>query len=196
MQAAITPEEGLATTVGDTSVWLDGTPAPLIYAAPGQVSCLAPYSISGSTTIQVQFRGAKTNPVRLPVAEASPGIFTMQAGTGQAVATYLDSLNSASNPAPRGAILTFYINGAGLLNIPVGDGKPITTQNYPVPVQPLSVLFGNEEGRVEFRGLVYPGVTQVNVRVPLKAPMGEAVPLLVKVGTSTSQPGVTVAVRE
>jgi endo-1,4-beta-xylanase len=196
MQAAFTPEEGLATTVGDTSVWFDGTAAPLIYVAPGQVSCLAPYSISGSTTIQVQFRGAKTNPVRLPVAEASPGIFTMQGGTGQAVAIYLDALNSATNPAPRGAILTFYINGAGRVNVPVEDGKPITTPEYPIPVQPLAVLFGNEEGRVEFRGLVYPGVNQVNVRVPMNAPTGNAVPLLVKVGTATSQPGVTVAIGE
>jgi uncharacterized protein (TIGR03437 family) len=196
VQAAFTPEAGLGTIAGDTSVWFDGSPAPVIYAAPGQVSCIAPYSISGSTTIQVEFRGTKTNPVRLPVADAVPGVFTVQGGSGQAAATYLDSLNSPSNRAPRGAILTLYVNGAGVLNTPLADGMPVNAQNYPVPLQPVSVLFGNQEGRIEFRGLVSPGITQINVRIPLTAPTGDAVPLLVKVGVSTSQPGVTVSLRE
>jgi uncharacterized protein (TIGR03437 family) len=60
---------------------------------------------------------------------------------------------------------------------------------------PVRVLFGEAEGTVEFAGLVFAGVTQINVRVPANAPSGGAVPVLVKVGNASTQAGVTVSIQ-
>ncbi len=47
----------LPTSVGETRVLFDGTPAPMIYASAGQVSAIVPYSASGSTRVQVEYQG-------------------------------------------------------------------------------------------------------------------------------------------
>ena len=50
------------------------------------------------------------------------------------------------------------------------------------------------EGQVLFSGLVYAGVTQINVVVPSGAPSG-IVPLTVNVGGGRSQPGLTASLQ-
>ncbi|MGH9628568.1 MAG: endo-1,4-beta-xylanase [Bryobacteraceae bacterium] len=188
----------LSTIAGDTRVYFDGVPAPVIYSADGRVAAIVPYSVSGATNIQLEFRGTQSNSVRLPVADAAPGIFTYSGGSGQAVAVNNDgssSFNSPSQPAVKGSLITFYVTGEGRTISPAENGKMPSGPPFPSSAHPISVLFGDAEGAVDFQGLVYPGVTQLNARVPETAPSGEAVPLTVKVAGMSSQPGVTVSIQ-
>jgi uncharacterized protein (TIGR03437 family) len=47
---------------------------------------------------------------------------------------------------------------------------------------------------VVFSGLVYSGVVQVNVGIPLDAPSGPAVPLTLIIGGASSRTGVFLAI--
>jgi hypothetical protein len=47
-----------STILGGTSVLFDGTPAPLLYAAPNQINAIVPYGVSGETATQVTVTGA------------------------------------------------------------------------------------------------------------------------------------------
>ena len=54
--------------------------------------------------------------------------------------------------------------------------------------------FGGVSGQVVFKGLVYAGVLQLNVRVPAGAPSGPFVPMVLSVN-GVSSPGATLALR-
>lgn len=188
----------LNTLAGDTRVLFDGVPAPMIYSLSGQVSAIVPYSVSGSTKVEIEYLGVKTNAAELPVASAAPGIFCYAGGKGQAVAVnYLNgdvSFNS-DRPVARGGFISFYVTGEGQTT-PAGiDGRlPVYPAN-PRPSQPVTVTIGGVESKCpdNWIGVVYAGVTQVNACVPQGVPSGD-VPLVVSVGGVHSQPGVTVRV--
>ena len=112
----------------------------------------------------------------MDVAAAAPGVFTLDAsGKGQAVALNQDgSLNGTSNPAKAGDVVSFYATGVGLGSATVSiGGAPANT----AALQQWS-----------------PGVTQIDIRIPAGTTAGGA-PVLIQVGNTSSQPGVTVAVR-
>lgn len=183
---AVYDDGQLQTWAGDTKVCFDGVQSPMVYSLQGQISAIVPYSVSDSTSIEIEYLGTKTAPVNVPVASAAPGIFTYSGGAGQAVAINYQnggtSFNSAEQPVEKGAIVTLYITGDGPVSPPIADGVLPQGPDYPAPVQPLSAWIGGVECTVEFKGLVYAGVTQLNVRVPENAPSGDAMPLEVLLG--------------
>jgi uncharacterized protein (TIGR03437 family) len=65
-------------------------------------------------------------------------------------------------------------------------------------IQGLSVLLGDATTELLYAGYapgLVVGIVQINVRVPETTPTGKAVPLLLKVGSATSQAGVTLNVK-
>jgi CheY-like chemotaxis protein len=67
-----------------------------------------------------------------------------------------------------------------------------------VPQLPVHVTVGGEPAEIVYAGEAphaVAGMLQVNFRVPESAPLGEAVPLVLTVGNSRSQDGITMAVR-
>jgi uncharacterized protein (TIGR03437 family) len=82
------------------------------------------------------------------------------------------SLNSESNPAKAGTILTVFVNGAGYFVKPYQDGS-IAGSSLVAPASPVSVWFGSQGAEVDFAGMApgeLAGMLQVNVRVPNPAP--------------------------
>lgn len=63
--------------------------------------------------ITVTFEGQPSPPLPVQVVGSSPGVFTLDAsGKGQAVALNQDSsLNTASNPAKVGDVISLYVTG-------------------------------------------------------------------------------------
>jgi hypothetical protein len=117
-------------------------------------------------------------------------------GTTQAVVINQDtSLNSALKPADRGEIITFFATGEGLTTPLCFDGALPEPGRWPAPVAGLSVTFGGVPGEVQFKGEIYSGVLQVNVKVPANAPAGNAVPLVLTVGGVSSPATPTLALR-
>jgi uncharacterized protein (TIGR03437 family) len=89
-----------------------------MYVSEGQTTAIVPYGIAGapSVDVQVEYRGVLSSAVRLPVREARLGVFSVNgSGQGPAVAFNEDgTVNSLSNPAHTGSLVTFYATGAAL----------------------------------------------------------------------------------
>ncbi len=201
-QSAPTPAGFLPTELGKTRLLFDGIAAPLLFVSAGQVNTIAPFALAGksSTRIQVEFAGARSNVVELPVAKQMPAIFTLDAsGSGPAAALNEDgTLNSTERPAPAGSVIVLYLTGGGQTVPPGIDGRVAETgPPWPAPALPVEVTIGGRAAEVEYAGqapgLVH-GVWQINARISPEV-SGDSVPVAVQIENSTTPPGVTIAVR-
>jgi trimeric autotransporter adhesin len=182
-------------------VLFDGAPAPLLYAVENQLSAVVPYTVAGksSTQVQVEYRGTKSAPVTLQVASASPGIFALDSsGKGPgAILNQDSSVNSPANPAGVGSVVSIFATGQGQTS-PAGiDGKP-ASEPLARPILPVSVTIGGQIVPPSYAGAApgqVAGLMQINVTIPAGAQTGSAVPMIVQVGNTSSQTGVTIAVR-
>lgn len=188
----------LETTIAGTIVRFDDQPAPLHFASTGQVNVIAPYELSGRSEIrlQVEYNGRLSNPVSVPVTEASPALFTQNSsGTGIAVVLNQDlTLNSPDNPAPAGSLISVYATGAGQTDPPGQTGlAPITPPAR--PILPMRLLIGNRDAQVLNAGAApyAPGVLRVDAQVPDGVEPGSASIVLI-IGSAQSPPGVFVEV--
>jgi len=193
--------DGVVTTrLAATRVWFGTTLAPLIYAYANQVAAVVPYSVAGTTTVQVQVENlvARTPPISVAVQVATPGLFTADAsGKGQLAALNQDtSPNSPSNPAALGSIIVLFATGAGVMNPAVADGTLVTSTQLPAPVLPTQVSIGGQNAQVLYAGAaptLIAGVIQINARIPASIATGN-VPVVWTIGNTTSPSGCTVSV--
>jgi len=194
-QAAYDASGFLANYAGETRVFFDNIQAPLVHAASTQVTAIVPYKVTSSTKVRVEYQLRSSNEVTLPVAASALGIFAYPGQTQAVVVNQDRSMNSASNPAARGEIITLFATGEGQ-TAPAGmDGKLPLPGNWPAPAGSLAVTFGGVPGEVQFKGVVSAGVLQVNVKVPQTAPAGTAVPLILAVGGTPSAAGFTISLK-
>ena len=191
---------GITNSLGATRVLFDGVPSPIVYSSATQTSAIVPYSVAGKTNARmiVEYLGANSNEVTLNVAAASPAIFALDSsGAGPGAVLNQDfSVNSAAHPAARNTIIQIFATGEGATD-PTGiDGK-LAAVPLPVPVQAVSVRIGGIDAPVVYYGGapgLVAGLIQINARVPRTAPVGAAVPIVVRVGTIDSPAGITIAV--
>jgi uncharacterized protein (TIGR03437 family) len=183
------------TSVGGTSVFINGAAVPVLYAMSAQVGAVAPFGLSGSNAqVVVAYQGQTSAAASVRVEAAAPGVF--QLGPGQIVALNQDgTVNGADHPAPAGSYLTVYATGAGQTNPPGQDGAigapPLGLPNFSV-----TVTIGGKSADVQFAGAapgLVQGVIQVNALVPSGLTAGP-VPMVVAVGGANSQSGVVVYV--
>ncbi len=183
----LTNEGKPSSPVGATRVLFDNIAAPVVYAMKGQVAAIVPFEVSQRTETQVvlEYNGARSRPVTLPVIRSAPALFTLDAsGKGQAaMLNETGCCNSIRNPAPQGTVVSLYATGDG-------QTAPWTMQSSKLAV---TVTVGGVTGEIlDVRNI---GVLQVNFRVPADAPTGDAVPLVLAVDESRSSGAVTMAVR-
>jgi uncharacterized protein (TIGR03437 family) len=184
-----------------TRVWFNGIAAPLFYTSAVQLAAIVPYEVAGetSTNMQVEYLGALSSSVTIPVVASLPGLFTdNESGTGQGAIFNPDgTLNSASNPAAIGRTVTLLITGEGQTS-PVGADGKIATTVLPKPMLPVSAQIGGINASVTYAGAaagMVAGSIQIILQVPFLVTPGSAVPVVVIIGAATSQPGVTMAVQ-
>jgi len=196
----------IGTDTGGVQVFFDEIAAPVLFASSDEVHAQAPFEIAGRSNVlvNVKYGGNDSNSIQLQVIEAIPGIFTVNGrGSGQAAILNQDgTINSPANPAARGSIVSMFLTGGGVTNPPSGTGQ----------ITPLSALRSLSGGvrvsmetlagaRIMFAGTApgfVSGLVQVNVEVPLDAPVGDSVPLFLTVGDKPQQDfqsGVTIAIR-
>jgi uncharacterized protein (TIGR03437 family) len=194
-----------AKSLGGTRVLFDGVPAGLTYASAIQVNAVAPYGLAGKSTtqVQVEYQGALSNAISVPVQAAHPGIFTVDASGlgGGAILNQDYSINSGLNAAARGSYVMIYSTGGGVTN-PAGVDATITPAAPPlylIKTTPVAVTIGGiAVTTVSFSGAAptqIAGLTQINAQVPAGVAPGTKVPVTVTIGTWQSQPGVTMAVK-
>jgi len=199
--SSLLDDSGLVDTMlAGTRVLFDGVAAPILYASAQQILAVAPYLLSGQATthIEVEFNGAKSPGIDIPVVASAPGVFTMDSsGQGQACISNQDySPNSVSTPAAPGSVIAIYGTGEGQTDPPGVDGL-LASDELRTPALPIAVTIGGQPAQVLYAGSapgLVAGIFQVDALVPGGLNSGAAAPVILTVGDASSAPGVTVAV--
>lgn len=195
------------------SVSIANKPAPIYYVAQNQLSVQLPWGVApGNASIVVTRNGSASPPQTMTVATFSPGIFTVnQAGTG---AAWVINNNDGSvaqpaagwpfpkivaRPAKAGDNIFIYVTGLGPVASPPNDGaSPCPASGCPsnfttiakTTTAPEVLINGTAipAANVQFSGLTpfYPGVYQLNFKLPSGIAASGATTLEVKIGGVTS----------
>jgi uncharacterized protein (TIGR03437 family) len=162
--------------IADTQVTFGSSQAQIISGDSSGILVLTPPSIAGAgnTEIDVSYKGSPVAAIQETVTDAAPALFADT--SGQASATNQDgTVNSATNPASHGSIVSIYGAGFGLS-----------------PSQVIMTIAGYTAD-VSYAGPVagYPGLFQVNARVPSGYLGAGNLNVVLTVGQASTQPGVT-----
>ncbi|MBL8240298.1 MAG: hypothetical protein JNM66_22955 [Bryobacterales bacterium] len=194
---------GITDNLSRTRVLFDGQAAPMIYTTEKQLSAIVPYEAQGKTSakVRVEYQGAVSDEVEVSVAPTAPAIFTQTAsGTGLgAILNQDNSLNGTTNGAQRTSIIQIFATGGGQTNPPGQTGRLTGTPLPQFPAGRVTVRINNVDAPVVYAGAapgLIQGLIQINARVPATAPIGNAVPIVVRIGNVDSPAGVTVAIRQ
>ena len=178
----------------DVQVTFNGTPSPLLYVQDSQINAIAPWSLQAGQQAEVcvVYNGTATNCLHAAVAAAHHGVFTV----APYMAAALDqdgTLNSASNPAKVGAVVSIFATGLGAIDPlpPNGSivGLPLPVDVLPVSMSTISATQGaNIPITVDYAGpapFEVAGVSQINFRVD--ANVGGLYATFLYVGASGSE---------
>jgi uncharacterized protein (TIGR03437 family) len=163
--------------IPDSAIAFGPNPARILSADTSSILVVAPAAIAGlgSVPIEIIYQNTVIATVLVAVADAAPALFADP--TGEVAANNQDgSINSAANPAARGSVVSLYGTGLGIS----GDAVSVTIDGYSA-----QVLYAGPVAN-------YPGLFQINAQVPSGFVPTGALSVVVTVGTSPSQTGVTV----
>lgn len=210
------------STLAGVQVMFDAYAGTPLYVAEDQINVIVPYEIAGQaiTHVTVISHGMVSATFTVPVADAAPGVFTLdETGTGQAIASNLTgssagSLNGpasgimiggtlvATQPADAGSFISILATGGGQTTPASATGSVSPGDSLLVlkdwsPGSPMvEVKIDGIPAPVTFAGaapLLVTGAVQINVQVP-QGISGDALPLEITIhGRRTS--GSTIAVR-
>lgn len=157
-------------------VLADGAPAPLLYAASGQINLVLPFGVTGDQVHLGLYRnGSLVTAFDELLIPQHPGAFaTGTPLTGPLAALNQDgSANGGSNPAAPGSIVSIFATGLGVMTPQLPDGAvpaaPVNT-----PVLPIQVFVNQQQADVLYIGnapTLVEGVVQINLRLPNPIPM-------------------------
>jgi uncharacterized protein (TIGR03118 family) len=187
------------TTLGGTTVTINGTAVPVLYTQADQTNIIVPWEVTGTTATIVVTSGTTTATTTVPIAATAPGVFTSgENGAGAAIALNQDgTVNSANNAAAAGTVVVLYVTGLGLTD-PAGVDGAITSDTVVAEaLAKVTVTIGGQAAQVVFAGAApgqVSGVMQVEAVVPTGAGTG-LVPVVVTAGTASSEAGVTVSLK-
>lgn len=192
----------LPVELGDVSVVVNGTPAPLYFVTPCQINFLVPNYVPSDNRWSVEVVRPSTGQILaytlLPFAPASPAFFTDDSsGRGQAAALNQDGTrNSESNRAPYGSIISLFGTGAGFIQGAPPDGEPAPADRLIPTAETPTAFVGTQQAAVQFSGLApnLVGVWQVNVVIPDRTDPTRPVPVVVIIGSVPSNRGPNDAV--
>jgi trimeric autotransporter adhesin len=202
---ALDANGNVATTVGGVKVFFSGFEAPIAFASAGQLNVVVPYEVKNYASVNVytRFLDQGSNSIAIPVTATAPGIFTMDAsGSGLGAILNADyTANGPDRPTGKDTSVMVYITGEGETS-PNGVTGKVTvmrsSQPYtPAPLGNIAVLVDGQPAAVEFAGEApgfVSGLLQLNVHIPANTRSGN-VPIVVTIGSRSTQNGVTVSVR-
>jgi uncharacterized protein (TIGR03437 family) len=157
-------------------VLVNNTLSPLFFGAPNQINFQIPSNAPISGTADVQVVDAATNRVlgdtTVVMNNVAPGVFTQDAsGSGDGVIANQDAtLNTPSNPAKAGSVVTLYLTGQGPITGMPPDGD-VSNATLSVPYV-TNVYIGDQtivpQENILYSGLAptLVGVWQINVKIP------------------------------
>jgi uncharacterized protein (TIGR03437 family) len=168
------PATGVAgtfpTLLGGVQVFIDGIAAPLLYASATQINAQVPFRLADPENAMISIiNGASALPVfRASVDPAIPGIFT-NAGSAAAI-NQDDTVNSITNPAKVGSIVSIWATGTGNTFSIEGQVATGAVSNcIPCDVSVNGVTMANGLGLAIYAGAapgIIDGVSQINFTIP------------------------------
>jgi uncharacterized protein (TIGR03437 family) len=206
------------TLLADTQVLFNGQPAPVLLVSPGQINFMIPMSAPTTGTADVQVVRQSTGQILtdglVAMNTVSPAIFagslvncSLAGGKCRQAAVVNDAdgtVNSPSNPAAAGSYISIYATGQGFVQGAPPDGDIPRTglvQTSALPKVFINACYVDDASctgetgveNVQFSGLSpqFPGVWQINVRIPKNTGPGAQVALVVVMNNYTSQTGLT-----
>ena len=194
------------TSLSGVQVTFGSTPAPLLFAGPGQVNAIVPFEVAGEQLTAMQYTYnvpmpglSFANTVTLPVTSAAPAIFSLaENGSGPgAILNQDDSVNSASSPAAAGTEIQIFATGGGAVVGGATDGALWPAVLGSLVTQPVTATIGGVTAQVDYAGPapnLVSGALQVNLTIPSGLASGPQ-PVVITVGTAQTQAGITVAVK-
>ena len=192
----------LPDTLDQTSVFIGGSPMPLLFASGGQVNGVIPFDLtSGQHTLLVQRGVTLSAPLRVIIADTRPALFSKDSsGSGQGLIERVSpdgtrSLAEPGTPARPGDVLVIYASGLGPVSGDVKAADASPTSPLAETLEPVTISVGEVQAAVSFAGLTpgFAGLYQVNAALPDGAPVGNAVPVVATVGEAASPP-ITIAI--
>jgi uncharacterized protein (TIGR03437 family) len=174
----------LPTTLGGTSVTVNGTPAPLYFVSPGQINFQFPYEVTpGVAPVSVTYNG-NTVTSTVPISSYSPGLFLDSSGAPAGFQT-----------AKRGQSIALYITGQGPVTPQPADGALPASGTTPVPSNSIVITVGGVQAATPYAYIGMPawaiGLTQVNFTIPSSTPLG-AQPVVVSIGGAVTSGTITI----
>ncbi|MEP7352816.1 MAG: hypothetical protein ABI824_06260 [Acidobacteriota bacterium] len=174
------------TTLANVSVSIDGTKVPVQFVSPGQINFLVPYVMTpGLKTLSVVSSGG-TITGSLRVISAAPGLFFVASDTvappaGRALNQDGVTVNSATAPTRRGDTISIFGTGPGVFNNPATDGAAPGGTPLVKTVSTPQALVNGVDAQVDFSGLNpnFPGLWQVNIKIPTNSFITGRVPVVI-----------------
>jgi uncharacterized protein (TIGR03437 family) len=208
------------TSLAGIEVLFNGQPAPvpLLLVSPGQINFMVPMSAPTTGTADVQVVVQSTGQILadglVAMNTVSPAVFalgltncSLAGGKCRQAAVTNDAdgtVNGPNNPAAAGSYISIYATGQGFLQGAPPDGNvPLAglVQTSVLPQVWINACYVDDSNctgetgveNVEFSGLSpqFPGVWQINVRIPKNTGPGAQVPLFIVMDNYTSQTGPT-----
>jgi uncharacterized protein (TIGR03437 family) len=186
----------LPIQLGDTSVTVNGEPAPLFYVSSDQIDAQMPWDIQGNTVASVIVTNASSASNAAAVYVPAAGTPGISSSNDRAPVVNADgSVNSSSNPAAVGDEVVVYFTGGGPVQAsgqltagaaaPAGE-SPVTGNN--------SITVGGVAANVVYMGLTpgSVGLYQANFTVPALAK--GAYPVVITIaGNASNHPVMSVS---
>lgn len=193
------------TTLKGITVEVNGVDAPLLFISPSQINFMVPWEVANAAqaTVVVKLNGVASNSVTVPLAQAAPGIFVLDAAAQGAVLIAGDNaiaartgLFSGSRPVRKGEFIEIFATGLGAVDYPPPDGQPAKGLARTITNPSVFVGCATSSGaaqlcqapNVQFSGLApgFAGLYQVNVEIPENAVSGNMIPLELVLGQQVS----------
>jgi uncharacterized protein (TIGR03437 family) len=194
----------LPISLANTTVLIDNTPLPLLFAGNKQVNAIIPLNLKENTQHRLYVRRGPTvsSPVPIDLGPAQPEIFkTTPQGSQGHIYKFIPGeaplRADAANPVAAGDVIIVYCAGLGRVDPPVEAGLAAPPQPLSQTVLPVTLRIGGVTAGVFFAGLApgFSGLYQVNAIVPAVPETGDAVPVVVEAAGQQSPAVVTMAVR-
>jgi uncharacterized protein (TIGR03437 family) len=191
------PQQGdripLVQQLGGATLFVNDRPTPLYFTSYGQINFQLPFETTlGEALVRVDRDGQRGNTVSVRVVERAPRILrylvpgleqygivqNYKDGTFAIPAALAAQTGVPGHPAAIGEALVMYVIGIGQTAppVPTGAAAPSGTTGEVLP-RPKVVFGGDEETDVLYYGYTptFVGLYQVNVVVPKRSPVGDAV---------------------
>ena len=196
--------------LGGLKITANGIALPILATTDTLIQFQCPILPAGSaiTLIVTPRSGVATDPLQFILQEATPGLFVVNGNNQGAVliaGTNLIAMPTTdgipSRPAKQGEYLAIFADGLGPVQEMQFPGVPAPLDHLVLAIDHIVVVVGTLELTPSFAGLApgEAGLYQVNVQLTTDVPVGDSIPIYVKVtlkdGTLKQSNSVNVAIQ-